>query len=222
MGTVVLSSYAILEVLNAQMCLLCTATGFRESKLPRQGKQPPEAALTLESSEATDQAMLHALTLLQSPLAAGQTCSQDKALTASEVQSKQAELVQLQQLEQPLVADNSNALSTNQNLQSNSALQQPPSTSAQPGSNDLAIASSEQQLASDASDGAVVSPTSADVQVATNVSAPTVQMRDVTGVEEAGGSAASEARCADAESQRMPETPMMNLTAGDYEHCPVL
>lgn len=222
MGRNVLSSYATLVVLNAQMCLLCTATGFRESQLPRQGKQPPEAALTLESSEATAQAITHALTLLQSPLAAGQTHSQDKASTASGVQGKQAELVQSQQLKQPLDADSSNVLSPNQALQSISALQQSQSTSAQSGSNDLATARSEQQLASDASDGGVVLPTSADVQVTTNVSAPTVQMRDVTGVEEAGGSAASEARSADAESQRMPETPMMNLTAGDYEHCPVL
>ncbi len=44
------------------------AVGFKETNLPRQGKQPPELVLTLDSSSAATNQVLHALTLLQSPL----------------------------------------------------------------------------------------------------------------------------------------------------------
>ncbi|DBA95296.1 TPA: hypothetical protein ACH3X3_013188 [Trebouxia sp. C0006] len=43
------------------------AAGFRETRLPRQGKQPPELALTLDNSETATSNVLHTLTLLQSP-----------------------------------------------------------------------------------------------------------------------------------------------------------
>lgn len=43
------------------------AAGFEETRLPRQGKQPPELALTLNNSETATSSVLHTLTLLQSP-----------------------------------------------------------------------------------------------------------------------------------------------------------
>ena len=43
------------------------AAGFQETRLPRQGKQPPELALTLDNSETATSNILHTLTLLQSP-----------------------------------------------------------------------------------------------------------------------------------------------------------
>ncbi len=43
------------------------AAGFQETRLPRQGKQPPELALTLNNSETATSNVLHTLTLLQSP-----------------------------------------------------------------------------------------------------------------------------------------------------------
>ena len=43
------------------------AAGFQETRLPRQGKQPPELALTLNNSETATSSVLHTLTLLQSP-----------------------------------------------------------------------------------------------------------------------------------------------------------
>jgi hypothetical protein len=43
------------------------AAGFQETRLPRQGKQPPELALTLDNSETATSNLLHTLTLLQSP-----------------------------------------------------------------------------------------------------------------------------------------------------------
>ena len=190
------------------LCLLWHCTGFKDSQLPRQGKQPPEVALTLESSEATAQAIIYALTLLQSP-PVGQTHSQDTASAASGSKEKEAKLVQSQQLD-PLVANSTDVLSTDQHLASNSLH----STSAQPGFVNLGLARSDQQPASDASGGRVVSPTSANVQATTNASHPAVQMTDVTSAEVAGSAAASEVRAADAERQRMPETPIPGLTAG--------
>ncbi|KAA6423321.1 MAG: Peptide-N(4)-(N-acetyl-beta-glucosaminyl)asparagine amidase [Trebouxia sp. A1-2] len=43
------------------------AAGFEETRLPRQGKQPPELALTLDNSETATSNVFHTLTLLQSP-----------------------------------------------------------------------------------------------------------------------------------------------------------
>jgi len=43
------------------------AAGFQETRLPRQGKQPPELALTLNNSETATSNILHTLTLLQTP-----------------------------------------------------------------------------------------------------------------------------------------------------------
>ena len=209
------------HLLNAQLCVLWHCTGFTNSQLPRQHKQPPEAALALESSQATAQAVMHTLTLLQSPMSAGQTQSQDTASPASGLQDKQAELVQLQQLD-PLVANSSDVVSTDQAMASSSAMQQLQSTSAQPGFDNLGLAGSEQEPASDASDGRVASPALADVRMTTNASDPTAQMTDVTNAEEAGCAAASEAKAADAESLHMPETPTPGLTAGAYIPCLVL
>ena len=141
---------------------------------------------------------------------AGQTPPQ---ASASGLQDKQAELVQSQQLD-PLVATSSDAVSTD--LASNSALQQPQSTPAQPGFDYLGVATSEQQPASDASSDRVVSPASTDVQVTTNVSDPPVQMTDISHGTEAASATATEARPAGAEGQRMPETPIPGLTAGAH------
>ena len=164
---------------------------------------------------------MHTLILLQSPMPAGQTHSQDTASPASGLQDKQAELIQSQQLD-TLVANSSDVVSTDQAMASDSAVQQLLSTSAQPGFADLGLAGSEQQPASDASDGRVASFASADVHVITNASDPTVEMTDVTSAEEAGSAAASDARVADAESQRMPETPTLGLTTGAYQPCLIL
>ncbi|KAL0026255.1 hypothetical protein WJX77_006348 [Trebouxia sp. C0004] len=43
------------------------AAGFQETRLPRQGKQPPGLALSLDTSETATSDVLHTLTLLQSP-----------------------------------------------------------------------------------------------------------------------------------------------------------
>lgn len=43
------------------------AAGFQETRLPRQGKQPPEQALTLNNSDTATSNVLHTLTVLQSP-----------------------------------------------------------------------------------------------------------------------------------------------------------
>ncbi len=43
------------------------AAGFQETRFSRQGKQPPELALTLNNSETATSDIIHTLTLLQSP-----------------------------------------------------------------------------------------------------------------------------------------------------------
>ena len=152
---------------------------------------------------------MHALTLLQSPMPAGQTPPQ------AGLQDIQAELAQPQQPDL-LVASSLDVVSTDQALASNSALQQPQSTPVQPGIDKPGIARSEQQAASDALSDRVVSPASTDVQVTTNVSDPPVQMTDISNGTEAASATAREARTA-AEGQRMPETPIPALTAGAHK-----
>lgn len=157
---------------------------------------------------------MHALTLLQSSMSARQTHSQDAACSPLGPQDKQAEHVPSQQLD-PTAADISHALSTDQVLAGKSAVQQPPPTSAQLGVGGLATARSEQQLGPDASGDRVVSPTVADVQVTTDASDPPVQLTDASGGVAVGDATATEAEAAEAQSQRMPETPKVpGSTAG--------
>ena len=157
---------------------------------------------------------MHALTLLQSPMSAQQTHSQDAARSPLGPQDKQAEEGPLQQVN-PTAAGSSDGLASDQGLADNSAVQQPQPTSAQPGFGDLATAGSEQQLSPDASGHRVVSPTSADVQVTTDASDPPVQLTDAPGVAAAGDATAIEVAAAEAPGQDMPETPKVSgSTAG--------
>ena len=89
------------------------SAGFRDSQLPRQGKQPPEAALTLDTTDSTAQAVMHALTLLQSPLPADLIQPEDTAPPALGLQEKQAKLGELQQLNAQVV-NSSDTLSADQ------------------------------------------------------------------------------------------------------------
>lgn len=138
------------------------------------------------------------------------------------MQDKQAEHVLSQQLG-PVAADSSDVLSTHQGSSSNSAVQWPLPTSAQPGLGDLPQQEASSNWALMLLGNRVASPTTADVQVTTDASDPLVQLTDANAVvaagdataTAAGGATVSEAETAEVQSQHIPETPKVpGSTAG--------
>lgn len=194
---------------------LLRSIGFTDSQLARQGKQPPEAALTLHSSETTSQAAVHALALLQSPMPVD-LIQQDAVSPALGQQVKQSDSGQLQQLE-PQPANMSDATVADQAVTSKSAGQQLQPTSAQPSLQHLARPSAEQHRSTDVSCSEAVSVASADVQATMDGSDSPVQRTAVSGAAAAGGGASdtTEGSAAEASSQPVPETPgLLDFTAG--------
>ena len=183
------------------------AAGFKRIQLPRQGKQPPEEALSLDSSETTEQGIVHVLMMLQSP-----TPTEESQLPVATDASDQSTLL---------------AASAGQTPPSRDALQHLHSASAQ--SSSPTTYRSHNQLGGDASSSSEASVRTGDVQMTNDTNPPGE-------VAEADGAVAPEPDAAvavgiegnraraqghigfEADMQATPETPgVSGLQAGDSQ-----
>ena len=195
---------------SLQVCVINVwdVAGFKETQLPRQGKQSSEGALSLDSSESTEQSIMHVLTLLQSPETTGEAQLQ-VATAASDVPTLEA-------------------ASADQPSSSRVALQQSQSVSAQQTDSPIPDRG-QQQLGSNALGGTEAAVREGDVQM-TNDTTPPVE------VAEASGAVATEPAAAtltegnragaaghmgfDVDMQAMPGTPgFSGLQAGILPKC---
>lgn len=170
--------------------------------------------MTLDMSEITEQAIMHTLTLLQSPMPAD-LIQQSTAFPAVKSRIKQTDLSQSQQPKIQL-ANSSNSAPADQAVTSNPAGQRGPSISAQPTLEHVVLDSTEQQISADALSSQAMLLASPDVQATTDASDSPMQSAAVSGATEAGGARdTTESNAAQASSQPVPETPgLLNMKAG--------